>query len=101
MTKQGSYVQKEHSPMSRAWREDIENAVRVMRQGGVIIYPTDTIWGIGCDATSEDAVRRIFDVQRLVFQKVEKLSHFFEQNRKEEQQNIQHKVCNLLVLFFE
>ena len=63
MTKQGSYVQKEHSPMSRAWREDIENAVRVMRQGGVIIYPTDTIWGIGCDATSEDAVRRIFEIK--------------------------------------
>ena len=30
-----------------------------MREGGVILYPTDTIWGIGCDATNEDAVRRI------------------------------------------
>lgn len=66
MTKQGSYVQKEHSPMSRAWREDIENAVKVMRQGGVIIYPTDTIWGIGCDATSEEAVRRIFEIKSRV-----------------------------------
>lgn len=48
----------------RAWRDDIENAVKVMRQGGVIIYPTDTIWGIGCDATSEEAVRRIFEIKR-------------------------------------
>ena len=31
-----------------------------MREGGVILYPTDTVWGIGCDATNEDAVRRVY-----------------------------------------
>ena len=37
-----------------------------MREGGVILYPTDTIWGIGCDATNEDAVRRVYGIkQRL------------------------------------
>ena len=40
--------------------EDIRQAVQVLRQGGLILYPTDTIWGIGCDATNEDAVRRVF-----------------------------------------
>ena len=34
-----------------------------MREGGVILYPTDTIWGIGCDATNEDAVRRVYEIQ--------------------------------------
>ena len=40
--------------------EDIRQAVQVLRQGGLILYPTDTIWGIGCDATNEDAVCRVF-----------------------------------------
>lgn len=40
--------------------EDIRQAVQVLRQGGLILYPTDTIWGIGCDPTNEDAVRRVF-----------------------------------------
>ena len=34
-----------------------------MREGGVILYPTDTIWGIGCDATNEDAVRRVYEIK--------------------------------------
>lgn len=35
-----------------------------MRNGGVILYPTDTIWGIGCDATNEDAVKRVYEIKR-------------------------------------
>ena len=34
-----------------------------MREGGVILYPTDTVWGIGCDATNEDAVRRVYEIK--------------------------------------
>ena len=45
-------------------KEDLREAVRVMREGGVILYPTDTVWGIGCDATNEAAVRRIYDIKR-------------------------------------
>lgn len=44
--------------------DDIREAVRCMREGGVILYPTDTVWGIGCDATRTDAVKRIFDIKR-------------------------------------
>lgn len=35
-----------------------------MKEGGVILYPTDTIWGIGCDATNEEAVRRVYEIKR-------------------------------------
>ena len=46
--------------------EEIKKACQVLREGGVILYPTDTIWGIGCDATNEDAVRRVYEIkQRL------------------------------------
>lgn len=44
--------------------EDIRSAVEVMRRGGTIIYPTDTVWGIGCDATDSAAVRKIFEVKQ-------------------------------------
>lgn len=44
--------------------EDIRHAVQVLREGGLILYPTDTIWGIGCDATNEEAVRRVFRLKQ-------------------------------------
>jgi len=44
--------------------EDIKQAVQVMREGGVILYPTDTVWGIGCDATNEEAVSRIYKIKQ-------------------------------------
>ena len=44
--------------------EDIRKACEVMAKGGVILYPTDTIWGIGCDATNEEAVSRVFNIKR-------------------------------------
>ena len=44
--------------------EDIRQAVEVMRKGGVILYPTDTVWGIGCDATNAEAVRRVYEIKQ-------------------------------------
>ena len=44
--------------------EDIRRAIEVLKQGGVILYPTDTVWGIGCDATNADAVRRIYEIKQ-------------------------------------
>lgn len=59
---------KEHSNNQKGhiseYRDDIRQAIEVMNQGGVILYPTDTIWGIGCDATNESAVRRIFEIKK-------------------------------------
>ena len=43
---------------------EIKKAVEVLRKGGVILYPTDTIWGIGCDATNEKAVAKVFEIKR-------------------------------------
>jgi len=43
---------------------DIKNAVDCLRKGGVILYPTDTIWGIGCDASNPDAVRRVYEIKQ-------------------------------------
>ena len=44
--------------------EDIKQAVETMRKGGVILYPTDTVWGIGCDATSIEAVKRVYAIKQ-------------------------------------
>ena len=44
--------------------EDIRNAVETMRKGGVILYPTDTVWGIGCDATNVEAVKRVYQIKQ-------------------------------------
>ncbi len=43
---------------------DIKQAVEALKKGGVILYPTDTVWGIGCDATNEEAVRRIYRIKQ-------------------------------------
>lgn len=43
---------------------EIQNALKVLRGGGTILYPTDTIWGIGCDATNEKAVGKIYNIKQ-------------------------------------
>jgi L-threonylcarbamoyladenylate synthase len=43
---------------------EIKEVIEILRYGGIIIYPTDTIWGIGCDATNEEAVQRIYQLKR-------------------------------------
>jgi L-threonylcarbamoyladenylate synthase len=45
-------------------KEDIRQAVETMRKGGVILYPTDTVWGIGCDATNAEAVKRVYAIKQ-------------------------------------
>ena len=59
----------QHEPKEKIMQEpygkaDLDEAVETLRRGGIILYPTDTVWGIGCDATNEEAVRRIYDLKR-------------------------------------
>lgn len=44
--------------------DDIQEALRVLKDGGTILYPTDTVWGIGCDATNEEAVKKIYRIKK-------------------------------------
>ena len=45
-------------------KEDIKNAIDAMRKGGIILYPTDTVWGIGCDATNAEAVAKVYKIKQ-------------------------------------
>ncbi len=45
-------------------KEDIEKCLDILRQGGVILYPTDTIWGLGCDATNEAAIEKVYKIKQ-------------------------------------
>lgn len=46
--------------------EEINNTLATLNQGGLILYPTDTVWGIGCDATNEDAVKKIYQLKKRI-----------------------------------
>ena len=46
------------------FENDIEQSLQVLQQGGLILYPTDTVWGIGCDATNENAVEKVYQLKK-------------------------------------
>ena len=50
-------------------KQELDKAVEVLKSGGIILYPTDTIWGIGCDASNEKAVKRIYEIKKRSDQK--------------------------------
>ena len=50
--------------MSINFENDLLNSLKVLQEGGVILYPTDTVWGIGCDATNQEAVKKIFSIKK-------------------------------------
>ena len=50
--------------VAEIFAEDLKKACEVLQQGGIIVYPTDTIWGIGCDATNTEAVGRVFALKQ-------------------------------------
>jgi L-threonylcarbamoyladenylate synthase len=45
-------------------QNDIKKALEVLKSGGIILYPTDTIWGLGCDATNPEAVKKIYEIKK-------------------------------------
>jgi L-threonylcarbamoyladenylate synthase len=67
--------------------EDINTAAEILKQGGIILYPTDTIWGLGCDATREEAVQKIIALKQrevdksmlILLDEAEKLSYYVEE----------------------
>lgn len=50
--------------MADTERMDLEHAAAVLKSGGVILYPTETVWGIGCDATCESAIHRVYQIKQ-------------------------------------
>ena len=50
-------------------RSQIIQAVEVLNRGGSLLYPTDTVWGLGCDATNETAVKKIFEIKERALNK--------------------------------
>ena len=45
------------------FEDDLKESLNILRQGGILLYPTDTIWGLGCDPANESAVNRIFQLK--------------------------------------
>jgi len=72
--------------MSDEYSEEITRCVEVLKSHGVILYPTDTIWGLGCDATQPKAVQRVFDIKKrdeaktliVLLEDVSKLSYYVD-----------------------
>lgn len=70
--------------MIHEYEQDVKVCNDILKLGGVILYPTDTIWGIGCDATNEDAVEKLFKIKHrdakksfvLLMTDVKQLSQF-------------------------
>jgi len=44
--------------------KEVEKATKILKKGGVILYPTDTVWGIGCDATNEEAIKKVYQIKQ-------------------------------------
>jgi len=48
------------------FENDIKSCISILKSGGIILYPTDTVWGLGCDATNEEAVAKIFSIKKRI-----------------------------------
>ncbi|MEN8123689.1 MAG: L-threonylcarbamoyladenylate synthase [Bacteroidota bacterium] len=47
-------------------QNDLKNTLKILKNGGIFLYPTDTVWGIGCDATDENAVKKVFELKKRI-----------------------------------
>lgn len=54
----------QQTSINHLMQTEINNALKILKQGGIILYPTDTIWGIGCDATNFDAIEKIYKLKQ-------------------------------------
>ena len=62
-------LQTSTEALTMALREEIAKAIEILKSGGTILYPTDTIWGIGCDATNEQAVKKVQELKGRIASK--------------------------------
>lgn len=77
------------------FKSDIENALKTLRDGGVILYPTDTVWGLGCDATNDDGIQKIYNIKNrneskaliLLVEGIDMLLEYVSYNDKNELQH--------------
>ncbi len=68
-------------------KQDIEKSLEVLKNGGTILYPTDTLWGIGCDATNTSAIKKVFKIKQrsdnktmiIIIDDVKKLSLYVDE----------------------
>lgn len=68
--------------------KDIEKSLEILRNGGVLLYPTDTVWGLGCDATNDSAIKKIYEIKQRVASKsmivllgsIDKISNYVKSN---------------------
>ena len=51
------------------YNRDIQEAIKVLKSGGIILYPSDTIWGIGCDCSNADAIRKVYEIKKRADEK--------------------------------
>ncbi len=66
--------------------EELSKAIQVLKKGGIILYPTDTLWGIGCDATNSKAIKKIYKLKKradsksfiILLDKIDKLKNYVE-----------------------
>src|SRR5674476_459548 len=63
LLKRNNYYQHYHPKKMKNFDNDITASINVLHNGGIILYPTDTIWGIGCDATNANAIRKIYKLK--------------------------------------
>lgn len=96
-------------------KEDLQAALKVLREGGIILYPTDTVWGLGCDATNPEAVAKIYALKRrhdsksmlVLLDSAAKLNYYVDvpesaemlletmENEKWEMENVKSQISNL------
>jgi len=87
--------------------DDIQNALSVLKSGGIILYPTDTVWGIGCDATNQSAVEKIFAIKKrkeeksliILLDDVEKLYNYVEEVPEQALKLIEYSENPLTIIY--
>ncbi|MBA7560585.1 Threonylcarbamoyl-AMP synthase [subsurface metagenome] len=86
---------------------DIINSLKVLLNGGVILYPTDTIWGLGCDATNKAAIERVYDIKRrqdkhsmlIILSDIEEMSKYVTQIPREAVKLIESSVNPVTIIY--